>query len=133
MEVRNCKGCGKIFNQMGSTPLCPECIKAMDLKFDEVKAYVYDHPNCTINQVAEEMDVSTNQIRKWIREERLAFSDSSAVGISCEGCGKQIKTGRYCETCKQNIQKGFNDLIPKKKEPELIKRKDDAGKMRFLG
>ena len=97
MEVRNCADCGKMFNYMGGTPLCAACAKKLEDKFDAVKEYVYDNPRATINEVAEENEVSVRQIKRWIREERLAFSDDSPIGIECEGCGKTIRTGRYCE------------------------------------
>lgn len=100
MDVRNCKGCSRLFNYIGGQQLCPECIKALDIKFDQVRDYVYDHPRAGMQQVAEENDVSIAQIKRWIREERLAFSDDAQVGLECEGCGKMIRTGRFCETCK---------------------------------
>jgi len=62
MDVRNCKGCSRLFNYIGGQPLCPECIKDLDVKFDEVRDYVYDHPRAPIQQVAEENDVSIAQI-----------------------------------------------------------------------
>ena len=96
MDVRNCKGCSRLFNYLGGQQLCPDCIKALDVKFDEVREYVYDHPGAGMQQVAEEMDVSVAQIKRWIREERLSFSEESQVGLECEGCGKMIRTGRFC-------------------------------------
>ena len=106
MDVRNCKGCSRLFNYIGGQPLCPECSKALDVKFDEVRDYVYDHPRAGIQQVAEENDVTIAQIKRWIREERLAFSDDAQVGLECEGCGKMIRTGRFCEMCKTKDFRG---------------------------
>ena len=54
MDVRNCKQCGKVFNYIGS-PLCPECVKKAEDKFDDVKQYIYDHPRCGIQEVSTEM------------------------------------------------------------------------------
>ena len=55
MDVRNCKSCGRMFNFIG-TPICPECAKAVEEKFDDVKQYIYEHPRCSIHEVAEEME-----------------------------------------------------------------------------
>jgi len=133
MEVINCKGCGKMFNYLGGQPLCPECIKQLDVKFNEVKEYVYDHPRCSINEVSEEMEVSVSQIKKWIREEKLSFSDESQVGLSCEGCGKMIRTGRFCDVCKTSMANNLGSLYQK---PEVTVKKERDGKqppkMRFL-
>ncbi|MDD6207375.1 MAG: flagellar protein [Clostridiales bacterium] len=133
MEVRNCKGCGKLFNYMpGQPPLCQACLKQLDLKFEQVKQYVYDHPNANIQQVAEENEVTVNQIKKWVREERLAFSENSGIGLSCESCGAMILTGRYCKKCKEKMGNSLSKLYEKQKEAPVKKTQDTSAKMRFL-
>lgn len=133
MEVRNCKGCGKLFNYLSGPPLCPSCAKALDLKFEEVKAYIYDHPRCDMQEVSEEMEVSISQIKQWIREERLSFAEDSMIGIDCESCGVTIKTGRFCKACKEKLSNGLAGLY---KEPEkpAFKQKDpkENHRMRYL-
>lgn len=132
MEVRNCKGCGRLFNYIGSVQMCPACMKKLDEKYAQVKEYIYDHPGASINEVSEENDVSVNQIKKWVREERLSFSEDSAVGLACEGCGKMIKTGRYCKECKMKLASELGSFVEKPKVPEYKKQPRDSGKMRFL-
>ena len=132
MDVRNCKKCTKLFNYLGGQPLCPECIKELDTKFDEVKAYVYDHPHESIQVVAAACDVSVGQIKRWVREERLAFSEDSQMGLECETCGKMIRTGRFCDVCKASMQKSFDSVQPKAAPREPQKKKAEAPKMRFL-
>lgn len=132
MEFRNCKGCGKLFNYLGpSTPVCPACLKAMDEKYEQVKKYIYDNPRCNINQVAEDNDVSVQQIQRWVREERLSFSDDSDIGIECENCGKMIKTGRFCNDCKQKLKMDISGALPTKKV-EVQKKQREQARMRFL-
>ena len=133
MDVRNCKGCSRLFNYIGGQQLCPECIKALDIKFDQVRDYVYDHPRAGMQQVAEENDVSIAQIKRWIREERLAFSDDAQVGLEWEGCGKMIRTGRFCETCKAKYINDFSAYArpPKEEEPKMAARSSGAS-MHFL-
>ena len=101
MEVMNCKKCGKMFNYIVGAPICPACAKAVEEKFKEVKEYVYDHPLVSLKELSDVMEVSIPQIRKWIREERLSFAEDSPIGIDCEGCGCNIKTGRFCPACKE--------------------------------
>lgn len=133
MEVKNCKGCGKLFNYLTGPQLCPTCAKALDLKFEKVKEYVYDNPGVGIQEVSKEMEVSIPQIKKWIREERLSFSDDSMIGLECECCGATIKTGRFCNTCKANLANGFKNAY-KKPEPKKEEKVDakENGKMRFF-
>lgn len=131
MEVKNCKNCGKMFNYIGK-PICPTCEKKLEDKFQEVKQYVKEHKEASITVVAEENDVSVNQIKRWVRQERLAFSDASMVGLECESCGTLIKTGRFCENCKLKLQMNLSSAIKKKpSEPERVKQKESA-RMRFL-
>ncbi|WMJ85756.1 flagellar protein [Anaerocolumna sp. MB42-C2] len=134
MDVRNCKNCGKLYNYIsGQPPLCNACLKALDEKFSVVKEYIYNHPGAGIAEVSEANEVSTMQIQKWIREERLTFSPDSPIGIECENCGTMIKTGRFCKACKDKLLNNFGSLYPEE-EPQYKKRdfKDPNGKIRFL-
>lgn len=132
MEVRNCKGCGKLFNYLSGPPLCPNCSKALDAKFEDVKEYIYDHPRVDIKEVSEEFEISIAQIKQWIREERLSFSEDSMIGLDCESCGVSIRTGRFCKACKDKLAKGFSEVY---KGNKIEKKKWDPRenpKMRFL-
>ena len=134
MEMKNCAHCGKMFTYIGGPPLCQACVKKMDEKFEEVKKYVYDNPGCGIQEVCDAMDVTSNQIRKWIREERLAFAESSDVAINCEKCGKRILTGRFCENCKREVVNQFGNASrkPEPAQPERKKPQHVGNRMRFL-
>ena len=100
MDVKNCKSCGRLFNYMSGPVMCPNCQRKLEEKFQQVKQYLDENPNSSVNQVAEAMDVSVKQIKQWIREERLALSQPSADGILCEHCGTPICSGRFCDKCK---------------------------------
>ncbi len=135
MEVISCKGCGKLFNYIQGDRICPTCKKAMDDKFAEVKKYVYDHPKIEMNELAKAMDISIRQIKRWIREERLSFSDDSPIGIECENCGATIKTGRFCKPCKDKLSSGFREAAGLNKKITTAaptKRSATENKMRFL-
>ena len=116
MEVKNCKDCGRLFNYMGGAPLCDGCRKKLEQKF----------------QVSEDNDVSVKQIKQWIREERLSLSEASLDGVTCEHCGRPIRTGRFCEKCKAAMANSFANSIEKPKPLEPQKKERDGNKMRFL-
>lgn len=134
MDVKNCKQCNKMFNYIGGAPLCPDCIRKAEEKFDETKAYIYDHPKCGMQEVSEAVGVSVAQIRKWLKEERLAFSEDSEIALNCEKCMKKILTGRYCNACKKELENAFVGMY-KKDEPRQprYERQKTENKMRFLG
>lgn len=130
MDVRNCKICGNLFNYNGSS-ICPSCNKKMEEKFSVVKEYIRENPRVPMSQVSEETEVPMQQLKRWIREERLTFDKDSGVKLDCESCGKPILTGRYCKECKSKMANSFSGLYA---EPaaERAKRKDGSAKMRFL-
>lgn len=132
MNVSNCKGCGRLYNVMGTERLCPECMRQLEEKFQKVKAFLNEHPNSPIDIVSEENDVSVKQIRQWVREERLAFAEGSAVGIECESCGKMILTGRYCDSCRGKIANNLMSALERPKPQETKKAVHDRDRMRFL-
>ena len=133
MDVINCKNCGRLFNALDRSRLCPACMKALEDKFQEVKQYLRDNPNATVNQTAEDNDVTVKQIKRWIREERLVLSNTTGCDIRCEQCGAVIQTGRFCAKCKASMTNDLEHAIAKPKgtitQPKATHEKD---RMRFL-
>lgn len=136
MEVRNCKSCGRLYNYIGGTyRLCPECMRKLEDKFQEVKEYIEENPRSDMRQISEECDVSTKQIEQWIREERLTFSEESPIGIACEVCGRSIKTGRFCENCKESMANKLGSMYGSAVgigNPDEERAKRQKARMRFL-
>jgi hypothetical protein len=131
MEVITCKHCKRLFNYLSGAPICPACRDALEVKFVKVKEYVRENPHEGIKEVAEANEVSVNQIRRWIREDRLAFSEESGVGLDCESCGKLIKSGRFCPECKEKFI-GSAQQLYQKDDSIVAKKHRDAARMRFL-
>ena len=133
MEVRNCKGCGRLFNYLNGQPLCQACKEALEEKFAEVKEYIYQNPKASITMVAEATEVSGKQIKQWIREDRLVLSEPSPDGVLCENCGTPICSGRYCDACKNRMANNLNRVLSRPTAPTRErKRERDGNKMRFL-
>lgn len=133
MDVRNCKKCGKLFNYVSGPMICQHCKEELEEKFQEVKKYVSEHPGCGIPEVTEECDVTSNQIRQWLREERLEFSANTQVGLTCENCGAPVRCGRFCAKCKNNMANNLQGMYKKKKT--IVERKPDTKdnpRMHFL-
>lgn len=134
MEVRNCKSCGRLYNYIGGSyrNLCPGCVSKMEDKFAEVKKYIQDNVYATMPQVSKECEVSIEQIERWIREERLFFSEDSPIGISCEGCGVTIKTGKYCPACKAKVTNNLASAYGEPISKQTKKDSKDNPRMRFF-
>ena len=134
MDVRNCRGCGRLFNYLSGPPICQACRENLEEKFQQVKEYLREHTSASIDEVSRENEVSVKQIKQWIREERLTFAEGSLEGIDCENCGKMILTGRFCDSCKakmaNNLMSAYSSPAPAADTPKRTAR--DSARMRFL-
>lgn len=131
MEVKACRSCKRLFNYVTGPVRCPACTEALEKKFQKVKAYIWDHRNASLQEISEANDVSVSQLRQWVREERLSFSDDSPVGMECEICGATIKTGRFCNNCKGKLNENLLRAIPKPRS-RRSDFYDHKNKMRYL-
>ena len=137
MNVRNCRKCGRVFNYIIGQTLCLSCRDELENKFKEVKEYVQKNRGCGINDVAEACEVESSQIKQWIREERLEFTEDSMIGLACEICGASIRTGRYCEKCKAQTLNGLNNVVRQAQASKMPQQptsnnSKDNPRMRFL-
>ena len=139
MNVRNCRKCGKMFNYITGIPICPSCKEAMEAKFQEVKEYIREHKGAGIQEVSEACDVEPQQITQWLREDRLEVTESSALMLNCESCGAPIRSGRFCDKCRNNVANSFGqmtkDYNAAKKaaaDAAAAKNSDEGPRMRFL-
>ena len=134
MDVRNCRGCGRLYNYIGGSyrNLCPDCVRKLEEKFDIVKDYIEENHSATMNQISEDCDLSVRQLEKWVHAERLCFADDSPIGIPCENCGKTIKSGRYCEACKNTLANQLGSMYAINYEEDDEKDKNSRARMRYL-
>lgn len=134
LSAMACKRCGKLFNYFSGDKICPACKEAMEEKFQEVKHYIQDHKNATIAQVAEECDIQTTWIQKWLREERLELTEGSPITLGCENCGAPIRSGRLCNKCADSFRSAAGSYINanKPKQEENPFQHGDGAKMRFI-
>ena len=133
MNARNCRKCGRVFNYIAGVPLCPSCREEMEKKFQTVKEYIQNNKDTTIKTVAEACEVEESQIRQWVREERLVFSDDSAIVMQCEICGAPINTGRYCDKCKQETMRSLAGAGRQQVAPQVQRKNTKENpRMRFL-
>ena len=78
-------------------------------------------------------EVSVKQIKEWIREERLVLSSELGAEICCEQCGKPIRSGRYCDSCRNAMANNLMSAIKKPERPMPEKdTSDHRNRMRFL-
>ena len=132
MDVRNCRNCGRMFNYLGGPSICPICRESAEKSFEKVRDYIRENPHANIQQISDECEVSVQQINQWVREERLEFSKDSPIMLECENCGDPIRSGRYCEKCKNSMANNLTSAFKKEQAPPPVAKKmHESDKMRF--
>ncbi len=120
MDYVNCPKCGKLFSR-GLKPICPECEKAEEDLFQNVRQYLSDNPGAKMEDLSRETGVSLKKIMRYLREGRLEVVPSLGIDLRCENCGKPIKTGRFCPNCVDALESDLSGLFtkpkPEKSEP----------------
>lgn len=96
----HCKKCGADMKFMGvGTYMCEKCHFEDYDDYGIVRNYVENHKGASVGQVSEATGVDQREINDMLREERLEISIDSKVFLKCDGCGKEIRFGRYCIEC----------------------------------
>ena len=103
MDIRNCRRCNRIFQYRGSK-YCPTCMLDLDEIFIKVRDYIYGHPNATVIEVSNELDIDEDIILGFLKEGRLELS-SPGLDYLCERCDKPIVTGRFCNGCIEELDR----------------------------
>ena len=132
MDVRPCKICKRLFNHVAGPPICPACTKQLEKKFKEVREFIRENPKATLQEVSDANEVSVKQLKNWVREERLTFSDDSPVGLECLNCGTMIKCGKYCDRCKGKMLNNLSQMEDSDPDPVVEPKQAGGNKMRFL-
>ena len=114
MDIRNCRVCGKMFQYVGQ-PICPNCMKAMEDKLQEVKKYINEHDHVSVREVSEELGVTVKQIHRWIKEDRLMFAPGVDTGVVCTKCGMPVESGTLCKRCKESLKEALTDAYDRTK------------------
>lgn len=109
-DVRNCRKCGRIFNYIGGSPICPSCREQDEVDFKRIKDYLYDNPKASVTQVSVDLDISVEKIKRFLKDGRLEIADDEGnMILECENCGRSIKSGRYCPDCERSLASGFKN------------------------
>ncbi len=139
-KPEKCESCEVMLNFTGLGEYsCPKCGKKYYDDYGIVRNYLDQHKQATVSQISENTGVKENEITRMLREERLEVTVDSRTYLTCEACGKSIRSGRFCAECAQ-IAKAAKEK--KKKERDLLEKKDlihglgkamseDDGKKRF--
>lgn len=103
MAIKICPHCQMPFSQQRNEEICPNCAREGETQFQLIKEYLYAHPGASATELVQQVGVTMRQIQHYLREDRLSVVGEGFTGLTCDLCGKAIKTGRYCELCEKDV------------------------------
>lgn len=125
MNVDYCPRCGKLYakNVLG---MCHACYKELDKMYEACVEYLRKHRGCDIQQLSAETGVSVKQIIKFIREGRISIMTNPNMTIPCEVCGKDIREGTICESCRSKLNKDIQRMHGEERHREEMQEIERA-------
>lgn len=131
ISTQACTRCKRLFEYPGfGYKYCPICREWDRNQFDLVREYVYNNGCSTMMEIVVETGVDQKYIMQYLREGRLEIPENSAFYIKCEGCGCDIRSGRYCIDCATRLSKNLSSIAVMYDVGE--KPKSKGGTMHFL-
>jgi len=94
---------------------------------------LYQYPGATVSQISNELDVSVEKIKRFLRDGRLEIiGDEANMILECESCGKSIKTGRFCEGCERSLTKDLKSTASRLSETLSNASSSKGSDLRYL-
>lgn len=88
---------------------CENCGQDNYDDFQTIRNYLDKVGSASALEIERNTGVPRNVVKYFFREEYLEISGNS-ISVPCESCGAPIRTGMYCEKCKQErASKGVSD------------------------
>ena len=112
MTHTNCARCGKIFVKTDRS-VCNDCLKAEETKFEEVRLFLKEYPNSTLQEVSEACDISPKRIMRYVQDGKIEITPGMKGEHKCAKCGVPINIGRFCEKCIAGLSNRIKEIKPK--------------------
>lgn len=131
MEVKACKKCNRLFQYVTGPVICQACKEDEEKVFTAVRDYIRENKGATMEEVCRETGVAISLVEKFLKQGRLEVAEDSPIKLTCERCGVTIRTGRYCNHCKETIGKQLGTMADDIKNGSKMAEEVKA-RMRYL-
>lgn len=106
-KVLTCAKCPKCHmmyrDTQASTYICDNCGYEEPTNFGIVREYLEEHGNASALEISRDTNVPVGEINSFLRHGRLEIPESSEVFIKCKRCGQDLRYGKYCPSCAQEM------------------------------
>ena len=107
---RLCKTCGGVMVYEGVGEYrCEDCNFLDYDDYGKVRVFIEKHRGATAMEIESYTGVSQRIIRKLLRDGRIEVAENSKSFIHCERCGKNIRSGHYCQECEMAIHRSMEE------------------------
>lgn len=117
---RVCDKCGgiMIFKGVGEYH-CEDCDFVAYDDYGKVRLYIESHKGATASEIEGATGVAQRTIRQMLRESRIEVAESSKMFLHCEACGKDIRSGRFCQECEVKYHRNLEEKQREQQRKEV--------------
>lgn len=134
---RVCSECGgvMVFKGVGEYS-CENCSYVDYDDYGKVRLYIENHKGATAAQIEESIGVSQKSIRRMLKDGRIEIAENSRTFLHCEMCGKEIRSGQYCDECEikfhRRLEEQQREELKRKKQGYGMGKEGDEGQKRYI-
>lgn len=125
-EIRNCPGCGELFNFIGLRDVCHKCAQSEEDMYQMVYRFLRKRENraATVERIFEATGVKEELLYKWVRKGRLHPTVFPNLGYPCDNCGKLTNKGKLCDPCTNDLKADLRTFEAAKEFREEIENRE---------
>ncbi len=133
---RICKQCGGVMVFKGVGEYHCELCDFVDYDdYGKVRLYIEKHKGATAVEIEAATGVTQRSIRRMLKESRIEIAEGSRMFLHCEMCGKNIRSGRFCNECEikvhRNMEAAQREELRKKMLIVGMNNHGEEGQKRF--
>lgn len=133
----SCKHCGGVLVYKGLGEYkCERCDATDYDNYGKARTYIEKNPGATAVDIEKNTGVSKAAIREMLKESRFEIIEGARSFLYCEGCRKEIRSGRYCPECEKNIhttlEKEQREKMRSKLQGFTVSMGAEEGQRRFV-
>ena len=112
MNLVYCPRCNKLFSKH-FREVCNSCHQELEKDYERCIEHLRKNKGLTIQELADETEISIKQITRWLREGRISLFNAPNMTYPCEVCGTLIRENTMCDGCRGRLQKDVKNAQKK--------------------
>ena len=132
-----CKICGRVLVYRGRGEYrCEKCRGKDYDNYGKTRFYIEKNPGASAVDIEKNTGVSKVAIREMLKESRFEIVEGAKSFLRCEGCGGEIRSGRYCQACENDIhltiERQQREKLRENMQGFALEKSGEKGQRRFV-